>query len=542
MIDTTKILLKQVPLFSVLPSEVLDSLEKIIHEKTLTAGEVLFAEGDKGENFYIIKSGKIDILKSDNIPDKKVKLATRSKGDFFGEMSLLEDSPRFATAKATNDSTVLVFSRNNFQQLLNENPSIAMKVLGVLSSRLRDSDTQMIKDLEQKNTELEKTNKKLRDATEELEQSYENLKSTNNFLETIISASRFFIIVTDKQGKIFIFNEAAKQIFNLNFLEVAGQGIEKIFKPVGKTEILDDIETVLQNKETWSGDLLTNTINDEVMFIELVGARIFDEKGSLFTTLYMGRDVTDEKNVERQMILLDRMATRGEMAGEIAHELNNYMAIVLGNLELLQMEIELGKIDKAGKKIDSMLNGMDKMTRFTDGLMMYSRPEIKKELFDLHDFLENELFFIKSQNRFDGVEFNLDFNHDIPFITADKSQLQQALLNLLNNAADALKEHQAENPRITIQTEYQSETKSFILSIVDNGAGFTNESLDRVFRQHFTTKARGHGFGLLAVKRVIKNHDGKVWAEINPAGGAIFKVQMPVGIIRTEKEQPLKVN
>lgn len=528
MSETTKFLLKQVPVFSVIPPDIIDQLGKIVREKKLAGGEVLFHEGDTGNVFYIIKSGTIEIIKGDPDSQNQVKLATRGKGDFFGEMSLLEDSPRFATARAAEESQVLSLSRDAFRGLITENPSIAMEVMSVLSSRLREADLQLIRDLKKKNEQLEKSNSSLLEATEELKKSYESIKATNNFLKTIISASQFFIIVTDKDGKIFIFNDAAKQVFGFDFINIAGMELNSVITPIGNDNVLAEIEKNLSEGKTWSGNILTTTSDDKILFIELVGARVFNENSNIFTSLYMGRDVTEEKNVERQMIFLDRMATRGEMAGEIAHELNNYLAIVLGNLELLQMEIELGKTDKSLKKIESMKSGLDKMTKFTDGLMMYSCPEIKKEKFDFHHFLENELFFIKSQSRFDGVNFTYEFDNNLPFIKADKSQIQQALMNLLNNAADAVELNPAGQKQITIRTKYISAEQSFVISIIDNGNGFTDDSINFVFRQHFTTKESGHGFGLLAVKRVIKNHAGKVWAENNPEGGAIFNIQLPI--------------
>jgi PAS domain S-box-containing protein len=526
--ETTKILLKQVPIFASTPAEFFEKLRKVVKERYLKTGEILFAEGEPGKVMYIIKSGKIDILKGDPISEKQMKLASRAAGDFFGEMSLLEDSPRFATARAAEDSIVLELSREDFKKLITENPSVALEVMEELSSRLRQSDLQMIHDLEKKNEQLEKTNKRLLETTEKLEKSYQSLKSTNKFLEKIISASQFFIIVTDSQGKIFIFNDAAKHVFGHDFSEIAGAVIASIIDPVGNDNLLVIIEDNLANGKTWRGDILTLTNNNKKLFIELVAARVFDEHGDIFATLYMGRDITEEKNVERQMIFLDRMATRGEMAAEIAHELNNYLAIVLGNLELMELELEMGKTDSAPKKIDSMKSGLEKITRFTDGLMMYSRPDMNKEAFHLHAFLENELFFIKPQNRFKGVDFVCDLDPAMPFIQADKSQVQQALMNLLNNAADAIAGNLKGQKKIIIRTRYAENEKSAIISIIDNGTGLKGGSIDRVFKQHFTSKERGHGFGLLAVKRVIKNHAGKVWAENNPEGGAIFNIQIPI--------------
>ena len=528
MSETKKNLLKQVPLFSGIPKDFFEQLEKAVKERYLSAGEVLFAEGAPGKVLYIIKSGEIEILKSDHVSGKQVRLAVRAKGDFFGEMSLLEATPRFATARAVEDSIVLELSRETFKKLIIKNPASAFEVMNVLSSRLRQADVQMIHDLQQKNEQLNKTNQRLLETTKELEKSYQNMRSTNKFLEKIISASQFFMIVTDKQRKIFVFNDAAKEVFGCEFTDVAGSDIKSILNMVGNDDLHGEIEGKLSEGKTWSGDILTETQDQRKLFIELVGARVFDENEEIFATLYMGRDITEEKNIERQMIFLDRMATRGEMAAEIAHELNNYLAIVLGNLELMEMELEVGKTDTAPEKINSMKNGLDKITRFTDGLMMFSRPEVNKELFDLNAYLENELFFIKPQNRFDDVIIACDFDKNLPYIKADKSQIQQAFVNLLFNAADATANLPEDQRQITIKTTYNQTDKSVIISIIDNGVGLSDDCLNRLFRQHFTTKETGHGFGLLAVKRVIKNHSGRVWAENNPSGGAIFHIQIPI--------------
>jgi two-component system, sporulation sensor kinase E len=379
-----------------------------------------------------------------------------------------------------------------------------------------------------KNEQLAAANKRLQETTEELQRSYSNIKTANNFFEKIISASQFFIVVTDQSGKIFVFNDEAKRIFDCNFSDIAGENIGALINPSGKDDILAEIERHLADGKIWRGDILTETAAHNWIVIELVGARVFDEKGDIFASLYMGRDVTEEKNIERQMIMLERMATRGEMAAEIAHELNNYLSIVFGNLELLEMEMEMGKLDNAPKKIKSMKVGLERITKFAEGLMMFSRPAPNKERFDLNGFLESELFFIKTESRFDEVDFQHDFDERLPQVTADKSQIQQTLLNLLNNAADAISSNSDRPKTIIIKTQYFVETKTARISVIDNGVGFTEENLGRIFRQHFTTKESGHGFGLLAVKRVIKNHGGKVWAENNPEGGAIFNIEFPI--------------
>ena len=161
---------------------------------------------------------------------------------------------------------------------------------------------------------------------------------------------------------------------------------------------------------------------------------------------------------------------------------------------------------------------------------MYSNPEINKEIFNFNVFIENELFFLKPQNRFDSIDIICDLDPDLPPLIADKSQLQQVLINLLNNAADATFDNPRGTRKVSIKTSFAQDKNSILFSVTDNGCGFTEETISKLFSQHFTTKERGHGFGLLAVKRVIKNHDGRVWAENNEGGGAIFNVLLPIDV------------
>lgn len=530
MSETTKLLIGQVPIFGHLPQDVIANLSAVAKKKYLSPGEILFSEGDCASTCYIIKEGTLEILKSDSATGSSFRLALRGKGEFLGEMSLLEESPRFATARAIGECVVLEISRDDFTRLVGRNPIIAMKVMESLSSRLRQADLKMINDLQIKNEQLEQAYRRLQETANELERSYANLKTANKFLEKIISASQFFIIVADAAGKVFIFNDAAKATFGYSFQEAAGRSIRELLQPGVKDDIIEEIEKCLADGRIFRGEMLAENKSGARLFIEIVGARVFNERGNDFASLYMGRDITAEKNFERQVLTLERMATRGELAAEIAHELNNYLSIVIGNLELLQMDLDSGNTAPASRKINAMKEGLDKITKFADGLMMYSRPVSHKEKFDLREFLENELFFIKAQNRFDDVKFVCDFAPNMPLITADKSQIQQALLNLLNNAADALAANDKNNRVIIIKTTYIESTASIRLSIIDNGVGLSQESLGRVFRQHFTSKSTGHGFGLMAVKRVAKNHGGKVWAENNPGGGAIFNIEFPVSL------------
>lgn len=130
--------LKKVPLFADLPDEDLDRLCAVATEENLSAGETLFTEGEIGDKTYVIESGEIDILKESG--GRMVFLATRGKGEVIGEMSLLDQAPRFASGRARTDCKLLSISHENLEHLLNTSPSAARVLLSTISNRLRSTE------------------------------------------------------------------------------------------------------------------------------------------------------------------------------------------------------------------------------------------------------------------------------------------------------------------------------------------------------------------------------------------------------------------
>jgi PAS domain S-box-containing protein len=516
MMDNVKLdLLKKASIFNSLSNDSLTKLAEVFEQQKHKAGSYIFREGHAGDCFMLIETGRVEIVKHGSSGDADIHLADRGPGEILGEMALIEDSPRFADALAKSDVSVLALSKGQFKRLLAENPVVAIEIMSSLSAKLRQADLQMISDLEQKNAELESAN--------------DDLTRAKNFRDKIIDNAPFFMIITDDSGNIVLINESAEKIFGHSFKVVEGKPISEMILPIAEPDVFGKINQSLSINGVWRGELITERSDSSQTFIDLTVVNVGNNniESESPSVLYMGNDVTEEKHMQRHAFQLERMATRGEMAAEIAHELNNYLSIVSGNLELLGMDIGRGKFDKVEKKTASMKNGLARITKFVEGLMSVARPETRMEVFDINQFIDNELFFLKPQPKFKGIEFVSLWGGDIPTIEADRGQLQQVLFNLLNNAADALAEIPPGKRKVTISTEYSGSEEIVKLTIGDNGCGMSEEDYGRVFRQHFTTKKTGHGFGLLAVKRAIKSHGGKISAAPGPEGGASFIIELP---------------
>ena len=522
-------LLKKATIFSSLSRDNLAKLAGMFGEEQYPAGSYIFREGDVGESFMLVKSGTVEIIKRGSDTASDIQLAERGPGEIFGEMALIEKSPRFADVRAKDDVSVLVLKKDQFERLLGENSDVVIEIMGMLSSKLRQADLQMIKDLERKNQELKSANDSLVKLAEELRRSNSDLARAKEFRDKIIANAPFFMIITDNHGKVAIMNGSAERIFGVSFDEASGKQLSEVINFTEKHDVPAEIDHALVTAGVWHGEVKTKSGGIFPNIVEMTAINIVsggsDHDGP--SVLFMGDDVTEKRHMERQAFQLERMATRGEMAAEIAHELNNFLAIVSGNLELLVMDINRDKFDKITKKTNSMKDGISRIAKFVEGLMMVARPEVKMEIFDIHPFIDNELFFLKPQIKFKDIEFVCKWGENVPSVEIDRGQLQQVLFNLLNNSSEALSEIPSSKRMVTIATSYSRDDDMILIKIYDNGCGMSDDDYGRVFRQHFTTKKTGHGFGLLAVKRVVKSHGGRVSAEKGPDGGACFKIAFP---------------
>jgi len=241
------------------------------------------------------------------------------------------------------------------------------------------------------------------------------------------------------------------------------------------------------------------------------------------------------KALQEETIELEKMATRGEMSAEIGHELNNFLAVVAGNVELLSMNLEKKRYDKMDKYLTKVTNTMEKIKIFTSNLMDLRTISSEKEMTTFDQILSEVVEYIQTQKRFRGIEIIMpEQSPHAPFM-ADTTQIRQLLYNLLNNAADALTGCKVR--RITLEMNENPDEESFRLSIKDTGQGFDPELLAKAFQEKFTTKKTGHGFGLVVCKRIIENHNGELNVDSTPGEGTEISITFPFATDQAQLEQ-----
>lgn len=235
---------------------------------------------------------------------------------------------------------------------------------------------------------------------------------------------------------------------------------------------------------------------------------------------------------QQQLLQAAKLASIGELAGGVAHEINNPASIML--MRIAQLEEELGALnvsEEATEDVAVIGRQVEKISRIVSGLLTFSRRSTTElRPLDVNDVVRRTVHLMEDLVKSRGIELELDLAGALPRTRGDSSQIEQVLLNLVNNALDAM----PRGGRITFITRVsggdENRGPAVKLSVVDTGTGIAPEHLDRIFDPFFTTKEPGEGTGLgLSVSYgIAEQHGGVLEASSAPDVGTRFDLRLPV--------------
>ncbi len=234
------------------------------------------------------------------------------------------------------------------------------------------------------------------------------------------------------------------------------------------------------------------------------------------------------RGAQQQLIHSARMAAKGEIAAEVGHELRNQLVAISGRAQMLQRDADRDVFANVKRHADIILEQSKRMEVMSKNLMDFSGREVKIERADINELVRRSVEFVRSQNRFDGVEWDVRLTDGELHAQVDPGQIQQVLLNLFMNGADAMNEKAGGRKMIGVTTHLDERRRHLRVVITDTGPGIAGSVLPRIFDPHFTTKPEGHGFGLSTSYRIIENHHGTIEAESPPGHGATFVITLPL--------------
>jgi two-component system sensor kinase FixL len=356
----------------------------------------------------------------------------------------------------------------------------------------------------------------------------------NSILDTVPDA----MIVIDSKGLMQSFSAAAERLFGYKAADVYGKNVSMLM-PTPYREAHDGyLERYMRTGERriiGIGRVVVGERKDGTTFpMELAVGEMISGRQRYFTGFV--RDLTERQQtdarlqeLQTELVHISRLSAMGEMASTLAHELNqpltaiaNYMKGSSRIIDELQFERSALLKSALDKSAEQAIRAGQIIRRLRD---FVARGESEKGVESLTKVIEEASALALVGARETGVRVRMQLSARADLVVVDKIQIQQVLLNLIRNAIDAMTNSQKKD--LLISKELLGDGM-ILISISDTGAGIQPEVREQLFQPFVTTKPQGMGVGLSISRTIVDSHGGRLWADDNPQGGAIFRFTLPV--------------
>ena len=279
---------------------------------------------------------------------------------------------------------------------------------------------------------------------------------------------------------------------------------------------------------------------------------LLDSQGNVEGVIEWAKDITQERDIFNQMVQADRLASLGQLVSGIGHEINNPNTFILGNMKIISEacedmlaivdeyykshpDLRVARLDyslfrdQIGILMEDMVNGALRIKTIVEDLKKFARKNDEKlaDSVSINNIVESAIRLVQNQVKRKAI-IETELGGNIPAINGNGLGIEQVIVNLLINAADAIKD--GEKGIIQIKTVIDDSTENIIITVKDNGIGMSEATMKQLFNPFFTTKRAcgGTGLGLSISYRIIKEHEGEIEVESTPGEGTTFRVYIPI--------------
>lgn len=350
------------------------------------------------------------------------------------------------------------------------------------------------------------------------------------------------IVITDANGKVIWVNKAFTESTGYFPEEVIGKNPRILKSGLADKDFYKEMwDTILAGK-VWRNTIVNRRKDGSFINEDMTITPIRDTAGNITQFIAIKQDITElekavstvrAKNEElatmtQQLWQASRLATVGELAASIAHELNNPLATISLRLEMLSEQLDGD--DPKRRAVEVVADEVERMGNLVGSVLQFSRRTHQQiSTIDVREEVERSLELIEYHLRSNNIEVEREFADGLSPIQADRQQLRQVFLNLLTNAADAMPQGGKVTVRITSETHDSG--RSVIRTLfVDRGTGISRENLEKIWDPFFTTKpeGKGTGLGLAICRRVIEEHHGSIEIKSTVGQGTTVIVELPI--------------
>lgn len=355
-----------------------------------------------------------------------------------------------------------------------------------------------------------------------------NLEAKERFIRNVIESLRDGIAVLDLEQRIVGWNQALAVHSGIPIEEIRGQSFFEAFPNFRKEGLEPFLSRLYEGQE----EAFVLERFEHVsritgpMTVDLKGSVIRGPGGRIEGVVLRLENITERVRLEQSVQEAEKLAAIGTLAAGVAHEINNPIGIMTSRIELMLEEAEESGLPPAIRDDLAVLQrNAQRIGRITQGLLSFARRSSgAKAPTDLNVVAEETLLLFETHATKAGITITRQLTPGLPLIEANANRLQQVLLNLLNNAREALGNH----GEIRVETGLAADRPGWVRMVVaDSGPGIPPDVKPKIFVPFFTTKPGGTGLGLAISYRIVKDHGGslEVWSE--PAVGTTFTILLP---------------
>ncbi len=349
------------------------------------------------------------------------------------------------------------------------------------------------------------------------------LSATEDRYRNIVENSADAIITIGPDNQIQSWNKGAERLFGWSPQEAIGEAIGIMIpaKLLHAGELLCLAYGLTDANEV--KNYQTERLDKQGRYIPVnLTETALMSNGKIIGRSQIIRDISELQTIEHQMRQSDRLATVGQLAAGVAHEIGNPLTSISSLVQLLERRM---KNPDHISKLARIRANIERITKIVHELVDFTRPHaINVQAVQINDVIENAVGLMTYDNRSQKINIELELTRELPRVKASPDKLHQVVVNLLVNAFDAMKER---GDTIWISTSEDSVSVS--IRVEDNGGGMDPEVMDKIFEPFFTTKdvGKGTGLGLSVSHGIINSMNGKLIVDSLPGQGATFLITIP---------------
>lgn len=370
----------------------------------------------------------------------------------------------------------------------------------------------------------------------ERKQAEDQVRRSERRYQTLVHASPVGIFQTDAQGECIYVNERWCEIAGMKAEEARGGGWAQALHPEDRERIAREWYTAAKEHRLFKSVYRFRHPEGRVTWV--YGQATGEEFETGETVGYVGTvtDMTEQKQIEQRLLQqqaelchAQRLSTVGELAGVMAHELNQPLGAIANYLEgiTLRFEKELASHPELGEMVERTLKLSESAAQIVRNIRaLVRKQDPNRQRVDINALIRETVRLLGPEVARRQIRITLDLAFNIQPLWGHRVYLQQLLVNLILNGMEAMEAVNAKNRRLILQT--LSADRAIEIRITDTGVGFAEELTTRLFEPFMTTKKEGVGLGLSICRTIAEAHGGEISADSRPGEGATFRVTLPI--------------